>query len=50
MPLWFGLSPFLDLFLRDYGCGKAMSFVALFLRDRCNKESQTNDTCEIQFS
>ena len=37
---WFGLSPFLYLSLRDCGCGKAMSFDALFRKDRPNKMLQ----------
>ena len=33
-PPWFGLSPFLQLSLRDCGCGKAMSFDDVFRKDR----------------
>src|SRR5438876_12175047 len=36
-PPLFGLSPFLYLSLRDFGCGKAMSFDDLFRKDRPNK-------------
>jgi hypothetical protein len=34
---WFGLSPFLYLSLRDFGCGKAMSCDDLFRKDRSNQ-------------
>src|SRR5436190_4273701 len=39
-PLLFGLSSFLYLFFRDFGCGKAMSFDDLFRKDRPNKTLQ----------
>ena len=35
-----GLSSFLCLFFRDFGCGKAMSFDGSFRKDRPNKTRQ----------
>ena len=35
-----GLSSFLHLSFRDFGCGRAMSFDDLFRRDRPNKTLQ----------
>jgi hypothetical protein len=46
----FGLSPFLYLSFRDFGCGKAMSFDDLCRKDRPNKESVRNELAKIQFS
>src|SRR5215472_2648528 len=40
MPLLLGISSFLCLSFRDYGCGKAMSFDGFFRRDRPNKTQQ----------
>jgi hypothetical protein len=39
-PPLFGLSSFLYLFFRDYGCGKAMSFDDCVRKDQPNKVSQ----------
>ncbi len=39
----FGLSPFLYLSLRDFGCGKDMSFDDLFRKDRPNKMLQITE-------
>jgi hypothetical protein len=49
-PPLFGLSPFLYLSFRDFGCGKAMSFDDLCRKDRPNKESVRNELAKIQFS
>src|SRR6266404_1686671 len=46
-PPWFGLSPFLYLSLRDFGCGKAMSFDDLFRKDRPNKMLQITPNCLV---
>src|SRR5439155_1288158 len=44
-PPLFGLSSFLYLLFRDFGCGKAMSFDDVFRKDRLNKTLQRRGSC-----
>jgi hypothetical protein len=46
-PPLFGLSSFLHLSFRDFGCGKAMSFDDLFRKDRINKTLQRRDVAGV---